>query len=86
MATSDDAANHLVENLFARDHNPIPGISYGITYKLAQGRSGGDIVDVDHFDNDFVAFSVADIAGKGAVRRFMPRSLNSVCAHTRRRG
>ena len=63
--TSDDAAHHLIDNLFARDHRPIPGLSYAITYKLAEGRSGGDIVDVYHFDNDAVAFSVADIAGKG---------------------
>jgi serine phosphatase RsbU (regulator of sigma subunit) len=63
--TSDAAAHHLVDNLFARNHRPIPGLSYAITYKLAQGRSGGDIVDVYHFDNDAVAFSVADIAGKG---------------------
>ncbi len=64
--TSDEAAHHLVDNLFARNHRPVPGLSYAITYKLAEGRSGGDIVDVYHFDNDSVAVSVADIAGKGA--------------------
>ena len=63
--TSDDAAHHLVDNLFARNHRPIPGLSYAIMYKLAEGRSGGDIVDVYRFDNDSVAISVADIAGKG---------------------
>ncbi len=63
--TSDDAAHNLVDNLFARNHRPIPGLSYAINYKLAEGRSGGDIVDVYHFDNDAVAISVADIVGKG---------------------
>ncbi len=63
--TSTEAAHHLVDVLFARNHRPIAGISYAITYKLAEGRAGGDIVDVYHFDNDCVALSVADIAGKG---------------------
>ena len=62
---SDAAAHNLVDNLFARNHRAIPGLSYAVTYKLADGPSGGDIADVYRFDNDAVAFSIADILGKG---------------------
>lgn len=56
----------LVEHLFARSNIEIPGIAYAIGYKLAEGPTGGDIVDVYHYDNDAIAFSIADISGKGA--------------------
>jgi serine phosphatase RsbU (regulator of sigma subunit) len=62
---SEDAAHVLVKHLFAQPDSKIPGISYAVTYRLAEGLAGGDIVDVYHFDNDSVAFSIADIAGKG---------------------
>jgi phosphoserine phosphatase RsbU/P len=59
------AAKVLVEHLFARGSAKISGIEYAVGYKLAFGLTGGDIVDVYHFDNDAVSFSIADISGKG---------------------
>ena len=63
-ATSE-AALILVEHLFAQSDSHIPGVSYAVTYKLAEGHAGGDIVDIYHFDNDSVAIAIADISGKG---------------------
>jgi sigma-B regulation protein RsbU (phosphoserine phosphatase) len=60
------AAKVLVEHLFARGHAEIPGVDYAVGYRLAHGLTGGDIVDVYHFDNDAVSFSIADISGKGS--------------------
>jgi sigma-B regulation protein RsbU (phosphoserine phosphatase) len=60
------AAKVLVEHLFARGHAEIPGVEYAVGYRLAHGLTGGDIVDVYHFDNDAVSFSIADISGKGS--------------------
>ncbi|MBC5804597.1 MAG: hypothetical protein DLM53_06410 [Candidatus Eremiobacter antarcticus] len=59
------AAHMLVEHLFTPGTQEVPGVEYAVEYKLAQGRAGGDIVDVYQFDNESVAFSVADISGKG---------------------
>ena len=59
------AAKVLVEHLFARGNTTIAGIEYAVGYQLAHGFTGGDIVDVYHFDNDAVSFSIADISGKG---------------------
>ncbi len=59
------AAKVLVEHLFARGSARISGIEYAVGYKLAFGLTGGDIVDVYHFDNDAVSFCIADISGKG---------------------
>ncbi|MDB5071933.1 MAG: hypothetical protein JWM87_3044 [Candidatus Eremiobacteraeota bacterium] len=59
------AAKVLVEHLFARGTAAIPDIEYAVGYQLAHGLTGGDIVDVYHFDNDAVSFSIADISGKG---------------------
>ncbi|MFN2450272.1 MAG: PP2C family protein-serine/threonine phosphatase [Candidatus Baltobacteraceae bacterium] len=66
--TSDDrrAAEVLIKHLFAPAHHRIDRLEYGAAYKLAGGAVGGDIVDVYHFDNGSVAFSIADISGKGA--------------------
>jgi sigma-B regulation protein RsbU (phosphoserine phosphatase) len=64
-ATTEEAAKVLVEYLFAPGDLSIPGISYAVGYKLAEGPTGGDIVDVYHYDNDCIAFSIADISGKG---------------------
>ncbi len=64
-ATSEEAAQVLVQHLFAQNDIEIPGIAYAVSYKLAQGNTGGDIVDVYHYDNDAVAVAIADIAGKG---------------------
>jgi Stage II sporulation protein E (SpoIIE) len=64
-ATTEEAAKVLVEHLFAQSDLTIPGISYAVGYKLAEGPTGGDIVDLYHFDNDAVAFAIADISGKG---------------------
>lgn len=63
-ATSE-AAQILVEHLFAQSDANIPGLSYAVTYRLAEGHAGGDIIDIYHFDNDSVAISIADISGKG---------------------
>lgn len=63
--TSEEAAQVLVQHLFAQNNISIPGISYAVSYKLAQGNTGGDIVDIYHYDNDAVAVAIADIAGKG---------------------
>ncbi|GAC1546638.1 MAG: hypothetical protein NVS2B17_30120 [Candidatus Velthaea sp.] len=59
------AAKVLVEHLFARGTAKIPSIDYAVGYQLAHGLTGGDIVDVYHFDNDAVSISIADISGKG---------------------
>ncbi len=64
-ATMQEAAKVLVEHLFAQGNITIPGISYAVGYKLSEGPTGGDIVDVYHYDNDSVAFAIADISGKG---------------------
>ena len=64
-APTADAARVLVEHLFAQPSYRIPGIDYAVGYKLAEGLTGGDIVDVYLFDNGNTAFSIADIAGKG---------------------
>lgn len=60
-----DAGAVLIAHLFAQGDRDIPGISYAVAYRLAEVHSGGDIVDVYQFDNDAVAFSIADISGKG---------------------
>jgi serine phosphatase RsbU (regulator of sigma subunit) len=60
-----DAAHVLVETLFAGSHQAIPRVQYAVAYKIAEGRSGGDIIDVFHYDNDSVSIAIADIAGKG---------------------
>ncbi|HEY0381412.1 MAG TPA: PP2C family protein-serine/threonine phosphatase [Candidatus Elarobacter sp.] len=64
--TRENAAEILIEHLFANTDARIPGISYAVAYRLAEEFIGGDIVDVYHFDNNSVAFSIADISGKGA--------------------
>lgn len=63
--STSTAANVLAEHLFAQPDRAIAGMSYAVTYRLAQGHVGGDLIDVYHFDNDAVALSIADIAGKG---------------------
>ncbi len=63
--TSEEAAQVLVQHLFAQNNIAIPGIAYAVSYKLAIGNTGGDIVDIYHYDNDAVAVAIADIAGKG---------------------
>jgi serine phosphatase RsbU (regulator of sigma subunit) len=66
QATTAEAAKVLVEHLFAQNDVAIPGISYAVTYRLAEVQTGGDIVDVYHYDNGAVACSIADISGKGS--------------------
>jgi len=62
---TSEAAHVLVETLFAGTHQRIPKLRFAIAYKLAEGRTGGDIIDVFHYDNDQVSIGIADIAGKG---------------------
>ncbi|MDP9025393.1 MAG: serine/threonine-protein phosphatase [Candidatus Eremiobacteraeota bacterium] len=64
--TKETAAEVLIEHLFATTDASIPGVAYAVAYRLAEEFIGGDIVDVYHFDNNSVAFSIADISGKGA--------------------
>ncbi|MHB8442415.1 MAG: PP2C family protein-serine/threonine phosphatase [Candidatus Acidiferrales bacterium] len=64
-ATSEEAAKVLVEHLFAPGNIAIPGASYAVGYKLSEGPTGGDIVDIYQYDNNSIAFSIADISGKG---------------------
>ena len=59
------AAEMLVDTVFGGTHHQIPRLRYATAYKLAEGRTGGDIIDVFHYDNDHVSLAVADIAGKG---------------------
>jgi sigma-B regulation protein RsbU (phosphoserine phosphatase) len=66
LPTRENAAEILIEHLFANTDARIPGITYAVAYRLAEEFIGGDIVDVYHFDNNSVAFSIADISGKGA--------------------
>lgn len=66
LGTEDrEAAEILIKHLFAHERHRISGIEYAVTYRLAKGQVGGDIVDVYHFDNGNVALSIADISGKG---------------------
>jgi len=60
-----DAAEKLVETVFGGTHQRIPRLRYATAYKLAEGRTGGDIIDVFHYDNDHVSIAIADICGKG---------------------
>ncbi len=62
----ESAAQVLIEHLFANTDAAIPHVSYSVSYRFAEEFIGGDIVDVYHFDNDGVAFAIADISGKGA--------------------
>ena len=62
----ESAAQVLIEHLFAHADTEIPQVSYAVSYRLAEELIGGDIVDVYHFDNNCVAFAIADISGKGA--------------------
>ncbi len=64
-ATMEEAAKVLVEHIFAQGGITIPGISYAVNYKLAEGPTGGDIVDVYNYGNKSIAFAIADISGKG---------------------
>ena len=65
LNVAPDAAEALVETVFGDTRHRIPGIRYATAYKLAEGRAGGDIIDVFHYDNDHVSFAIADISGKG---------------------
>ncbi len=60
-----EAAAMLLEHLFAPFVKNVDGIEFAIEYRLAEGQAGGDIVDVYEFDNRSIAFSMADISGKG---------------------
>jgi len=59
------AAQALVDTVFGGTQHRIPRLRYATAYKLAEGHTGGDIIDVFHYDNDHVSVGVADIAGKG---------------------
>jgi sigma-B regulation protein RsbU (phosphoserine phosphatase) len=62
---ASDATHNLIQTLFAGTHRQIPRVRYAAAYKVAEGNSGGDVVDVFHYNNDHVSFVIADIAGKG---------------------
>lgn len=61
----NEPAAILAAHLFAQGDREIPGVSYAVGYRLADGQTGGDIVDVYRFDNDSVSLAIADISGKG---------------------
>lgn len=61
----EKAARALVDTVFGGTQHRIPQMQYATAYKLADGTTGGDIIDVFHYDNDHVSIGVADIAGKG---------------------
>jgi len=63
--STPSSAEVLAEHLFASTDKAIAGLSYAVTYRLAEGHVGGDLIDIYHFDNDAIALSIADIAGKG---------------------
>ena len=65
VQVTSDFAHNLVQTLFAGTQRQIPGVRYATAYKVAEGYSGGDVVDVFHFNNDHVMFVVADVSGKG---------------------
>ncbi len=65
LNVAPSAAEALVETVFGGTQQRIPRIRYATAYNLAEGRTGGDIIDVFHYDNDHVSFAIADIAGKG---------------------
>ena len=66
VSPRESAAQVLIEHLFANADTEIPQVTYAVSYRLAEEFIGGDIVDVYHFDNNCVAFAIADISGKGA--------------------
>lgn len=63
---TSDEAHVLIQKLFGGTQQQIPGMRYAIAYRAADGRSGGDIADVFHYDNDHVSFLIGDVAGKGS--------------------
>lgn len=65
LNVSATAADTLVKTVFGGVQHRVPGIRYATAYKLAEGKAGGDIVDIFHYDNDHISLAVADIAGKG---------------------
>ncbi|GAC1414149.1 MAG: hypothetical protein NVSMB64_24360 [Candidatus Velthaea sp.] len=83
--TKANAAEILIEHLFANTDARIPGITYAVAYRLAEEFIGGDIVDVYHFDNNTVALSIADISGKGARAAvhaaLIKYGLRALCSH-----
>ncbi len=83
--TKANAAQVLIEHLFADTDARIPGITYAVAYRLAEEFIGGDIVDVYHFDNNSVALSIADISGKGARAAvhaaLIKYGLRALCSH-----
>ncbi|GAC1431323.1 MAG: hypothetical protein NVSMB5_25370 [Candidatus Velthaea sp.] len=83
--TKANAAEILIEHLFANTDARIPGITYAVAYRLAEEFIGGDIVDVYHFDNNSVALSIADISGKGARAAIhaalIKYGLRALCSH-----
>jgi sigma-B regulation protein RsbU (phosphoserine phosphatase) len=83
--TRANAAQVLIEHLFADTDARIPGITYAVAYRLAEEFIGGDIVDIYHFDNNSVALSIADISGKGARAAvhaaLIKYGLRALCSH-----
>jgi serine phosphatase RsbU (regulator of sigma subunit) len=67
LNVAPSAAEALVRTVFGDTQHRIPRIRYATAFKLAEGKTGGDIIDVFHYDNDHVSFAVADIAGKGTL-------------------
>lgn len=73
QASPEIAARMIVDDVYAYEFPPVPGVDIGTAYRPAAdlSRVGGDLIDVYQFNNGSVAISIADISGKGthAARR-----------------
>jgi sigma-B regulation protein RsbU (phosphoserine phosphatase) len=73
QASPELAARMIVDDVYAYEFPPVPGVDIGTAYRPAAdlSRVGGDLIDVYQFNNGSVAISIADISGKGthAARR-----------------
>lgn len=61
------AAQVLVDEVYAFQFPPMPGVDIGTAFRQAAERSkvGGDLIDVYRFNAGSIAISIADISGKG---------------------
>jgi sigma-B regulation protein RsbU (phosphoserine phosphatase) len=67
QASPELAARMIVDDVYAYEFPPVPGVDIGTAYRPAADLSkvGGDLIDVYQFNNGSIAISIADISGKG---------------------
>lgn len=58
-------AEILARDVFATQAHSIDRLDYAIAYRFAEGRAGGDVIDVYGYDNGSVSFLAADVEGRG---------------------